>query len=125
MKTTFPTFVPSLITGTTSSVTTFKEPPKSKEALFDFAVAGPLAGMVSSIIAIAIGSQLTVGSDPSTLPSLPVEILRQSLLGGGIIENFLAGSLNVPSGAPATGILVSLHPIVSIASILVSSYPSK
>ncbi|CAJ1968826.1 unnamed protein product [Cylindrotheca closterium] len=111
MNTTFPTFVPSLLTGTTSSVTTFKQPPKTKGAMFDFAVAGPLAGMVSSIIAIGIGSQLTATSDPSTLPSLPIEILRQSSVGGGIIDNVLKGSLYVPDGAPMTGILISLHPI--------------
>lgn len=119
MEITFPTFVPSLITGTTSSVTTFKKPPKTKTAMFDFAVAGPLAGMVSSMIAIGIGSQLTMTSDPSTLPSLPIEILRQSSLGGGIIDSFITGALNVPNGATTTGILVSLHPIVSIDAVFV------
>mmetsp|Transcript_36665 Transcript_36665/g.88869 ORF Transcript_36665/g.88869 Transcript_36665/m.88869 type:complete len:656 (-) Transcript_36665:483-2450(-) len=118
MNTTFPAFVPSLITGTTSSVTTFKEPPKTKEAMFDFAVAGPLAGMVSSIIAIGIGSQLTATSDPSTLPSLPIEILRQSSVGGGIIDSVLKGSLYVPDGATMTGILISLHPIVSPDAVI-------
>jgi len=111
MNTTFPTFVPSLITGITSSVTTFKQPPKTKEAMFDFAVAGPLVGMVCSIIAIGIGSQLTTTSDPSILPALPIEILRQSSLGGAIIESFLSGTLFVPDGATTTGILVSLHPL--------------
>jgi hypothetical protein len=80
--------------------------------MFDFAVAGPLAGMVSSIIAIGIGSQLTATSDPSTLPSLPIELLRQSSVGGGIIDSVLKGSLYVPDGAPMTGLLISLHPIV-------------
>ena len=76
MKISFPTLVPSLITGTTSTVTTFKEPPKNKEALFDFAVAGPLVGILASVIAISIGSQLTLSSDPAMLPALPLEILR-------------------------------------------------
>lgn len=86
--------------------------------MFDFAVAGPLAGMVSSMLAIGIGSQLTLTSDPSTLPSLPVEILRQSSMGGGIIESFLKGSLYVPDGAPMSGILISLHPIVSPDAVI-------
>ena len=116
MPTTFPTFVPSLITGVTSTVTQFKEPPKSKEAMFDISIAGPLAGMLASLAALAIGSQLTLVSDQSILPALPLDILRQSTLGGGIIDAILgAGALSVPPGAEATqavaGMTVSLHPV--------------
>ena len=111
MKISVPTLVPSLITGTTSTVTTFKEPPRNKQAMFDFSIAGPLVGLLASVIAIAVGSQLTIASDPATLPALPLEILRQSTLGGGIIDGVIKGSLYVPDGAPTTGILISLHPL--------------
>lgn len=104
--------MPSLVTGTTSVVTKFKEPPRDKEAMFDFALAGPLAGIAASLVAITLGSQLTLTSDPSTLPALPLEILRQSTLGGGIIDGIIKGSLYVPDGAPMSGILISLHPLV-------------
>ncbi|CAB9521628.1 Probable zinc metalloprotease EGY1, chloroplastic [Seminavis robusta] len=115
-STTFPTFVPSLITGVTSTVTQFKEPPKNKEVMFDVALAGPLAGMLASIAALVLGSQLTLTSDPGLLPALPLDILRQSTLGGGIIDGILgAGALSVPPGAEATdavaGMTVSLHPV--------------
>jgi len=80
METRAPTYVPSLITGITSSVTTFKEPPKNNEAMFDYSVAGPLVGMLASLAAIVVGAQLTVTGDPSSFPSLPLEILRQSTL---------------------------------------------
>lgn len=112
MEITFPTLVPSLITGTTSTVTSFKEPPKNKEAMFDFAIAGPLVGIVASLAAITVGSQLTLISDPATLPALPIEILRQSTLGGSIIDGIVKGSLYVPSGAQMSGILINLHPVV-------------
>jgi membrane-associated protease RseP (regulator of RpoE activity) len=111
MEITVPTFVPSLITGTASTVTTFKAPPKNKEAMFDFSLAGPLAGIVASIVALTIGSQLTLTSDPATMPALPLEILRQSTLGGGIIDGIIQGSLYLPDGAPMSGILISLHPV--------------
>jgi hypothetical protein len=116
LPTTFPTFVPSLVTGVTSTVTQFKEPPKNKEAMFDVAIAGPLAGMIASISALVVGSQLTLFSDPSVLPALPLDILRQSTLGGGIIDALLgAGALSVPLGAEASlavaGMTVSLHPV--------------
>jgi len=111
MKLSAPTFVPSIITGTTSTVTTFKAPPKNKEAMFDFSVAGPLVGILASVGALVLGSQLTLVSDPATLPALPLEILRQSTLGGGIIDGIVQGSLYVPPGAPMAGVMISLHPV--------------
>jgi hypothetical protein len=68
------------MTGITSSVTSFKKPPKNNEAMFDYSVSGPLCGMLASIAAIVIGAQLTVTGDPSLFPSLPIEILRQSTM---------------------------------------------
>lgn len=116
IQTTSPTFVPSILTGVTSTVTTFKSPPKNKASMFDFSVAGPVAGMLASLLAIAVGVQLTTISDPSLFPALPLEILRQSTLGGGIIEMGLGnGALSVPVGALGTsavaGMTVPLHPI--------------
>jgi hypothetical protein len=111
-----PTFVPSLLTGVTSTVTTFKTPPLNKAAMFDFSVAGPLFGVTASLLAIVIGAQLTIVSDPSLLPALPLEILRQSTLGGGLLDMGLGGgALNVPEGARGTaavaGMTVPLHPV--------------
>ncbi|VEU38817.1 unnamed protein product [Pseudo-nitzschia multistriata] len=105
-----PVFVPSFITGITSTVTTFKSLPRNKQDMFDVAASGPLAGIVASSIALAIGAQLTIVADPATLPALPLEILRQSTLGGAIIDAILPGSLYVPDGAPTGGIFVPLHP---------------
>lgn len=84
--------------------------------MLDFSCAGPLAGMVTSLVAIALGCQLTTLSDPNTLPALPLEILRQSTLAGGLINNILGnGVLNVPPGAIGTqaiaGMTIPLHPI--------------
>lgn len=102
------------MTGITSTVTNFKTPPKNKDAMFDISVAGPLAGIFASLLALTVGSQLTLVSDPSTFPALPLEILRQSALGGGVI-NFILGDnvLGLPSGVTqaATGMTVALHPV--------------
>lgn len=110
VKLSVPVFVPSLITGITSTVTTFKTLPKNKNDMFDISAAGPLAGVVASSVTLAIGAKLTLVSDPATLPALPLDILRQSTLGGAIIDNIIAGSLYVPEGAPTAGITVPLHP---------------
>ena len=108
--------MPSLISGITSSVTQFKTPPKNKEALFDISLAGPIAGATASLLALVIGSQLTLVTDPNVLPALPLEILRQSTLGGGIIDFILGGgALSIPEGAAGSlavaGMTVSLHPV--------------
>jgi membrane-associated protease RseP (regulator of RpoE activity) len=84
--------------------------------MFDFAIVGPLTGMAASAFALAWGSQLTTMMDPSTFPALPLEILRQSTLGGGIINNVMGGGvLNVPTsllGTPAIAeMTVALHPL--------------
>jgi hypothetical protein len=117
VKTSPPTFVPSLFTGITSTVTTFRTPPKNTATMFDYAIAGPVAGMVTSILAIAVGCQLTaVTSDASLLPALPLEILRQSTLGGGVIECVLGdNALSLPKAAigtaAVTGMTIPLHPV--------------
>ena len=84
--------------------------------MFDFSIAGPLVGLLASLAAIAVGSQLTVVSDPNYLPALPLEILRQSTLGGGIINAILGnGALSVPEGAVGSqavaGMTIPLHPV--------------
>ena len=110
VKLSVPVFVPSLITGVTSSVTTFKTLPKNKNDMFDISAAGPLAGIIVSSAALVVGAKLTLISDPATLPALPLDILRQSTLGGAIIDNVIPGSLYVPEGAPTAGITIPLHP---------------
>lgn len=85
--------------------------------MFDYAIAGPVAGMVTSILAIAVGCQLTaVASDASLFPALPLEILRQSTLGGGVIEWVLGdNALSLPKAAigtaAVTGMTIPLHPV--------------
>jgi hypothetical protein len=109
-----PTFVPSIATGLTATSTSFKSPPKDSNELFDFAIAGPLVGMIFSLVALAVGMNWTLYSDASFLPALPLTFLRQSSLAGGIIESVLgAGALYVPAGAD----------IASVASINISMHP--
>jgi membrane-associated protease RseP (regulator of RpoE activity) len=85
--------------------------------MFDYAIAGPVAGMITSLLAIAVGCQLTaVASDTSLFPALPLEILRQSTLGGGVIEGILGdNALSLPKAAigtaAVTGMTIPLHPV--------------
>jgi hypothetical protein len=111
--------VPSLVTGITSSVTSLKTPVRNKQALFDFSISGPLAGLVASTASIVFGLMVMQSMDPSlfpNLPALPIQSLRQSSLGGGIIDSFFPGILNIPSGSEASSTIssinINLHPLV-------------
>ena len=118
MEITFPTLVPSLVTGVTSSITALKKSPRTKQDLFDFAIVGPLAGIVASCALLFVGCGITATLDSASyaqLPALPLVVLRQSALGGGIIEYVLGdGMLSVPASAAGTAALadvnISLHP---------------
>lgn len=79
--------------------------------MFDIAMAGPLLGMLASLAALVVGSQLSVADDATYFPALPMEFFRQSTLGGTIIDTIVKGSLYLPPGAPANELLVYLHPV--------------
>ena len=126
-----PTLVPSIFTGLTSSITSLKSPPKNKQDLLDFAVAGPLTGLLGSVALLCYGLLLTSTSDANAFqyyPGLPLLILRQSSLGGGLVELFLgAGTLQVPSSLEGSQALAStmiaLHPfcIAGYFSLMVNA----
>ncbi len=126
-----PTVVPSILTGITSTITSLKTQPKNKQDLLDFAIAGPLAGMVLSIGVLVYGLILTATADPDSLqsfPGLPLFLLRQSSLGGGIVDGILGnGVLNVPMSAEGAQslatTLISLHPfaVAGFVSLIVNA----
>lgn len=68
--------------------------------LFDFAIAGPAVGFALSFILLWYGLDLTASTDLTQtvlLPSLPVQLLKASALGGGLIDWFLGeGALTLP-----------------------------
>lgn len=114
---TTPTLIPSLGTGLTGGITSLQNPPKDKQALFDFAIAGPLAGMGASIAMLVYGMTATASMDAATyasLPELPLTMLRQSSLVGGIINSITPGLLTLPDTALGTKALqeinIPLHP---------------
>jgi len=104
-----PNVMPSLTTGLAGSITPIKSPPPNNKALFDFAIAGPLAGLTISIGLLFVGLELTrqMGLD-AALPVLPVDLARSSSLGGGMIQYFLGKYSLLPDQGP--GAYVGLHP---------------
>ena len=117
MNITIPTLVPSIGTGLSGGITSLQSPPKNKQALFDFAIVGPLAGMTVSAVLLFIGMTATNSMDAAAygdLPRLPLDLLRQSSLVGGIIDSISPGLLTVPDASLGTKAIqeinIPLHP---------------
>lgn len=104
-----PSIIPSLTTGVTGSITPIKSPPPNSKALFDFAIAGPLAGLALSVTLLVTGLKLTQTLSLDTqLPVLPVDFVRSSSLGGGLVQYFLGNMAVLPDQGPNA--VVELHP---------------
>jgi len=104
-----PNILPSITTGLAGSITPLKSPPPNNKALFDFAIAGPLAGLTVSIGLLFVGLELTrqMGLD-ANFPIVPVDLARASSLGGGMIQYFLGKYTLSPGQGPEA--MVGLHP---------------
>lgn len=101
--------IPSITTGLAGAITPLKSPPPNLRSLFDFGIAGPLAGLALSFFFLVNGLEMTASGNVSgLLPVLPVDLLRTSSLGGGLIEFFL-GKNTLMAGQPL-GAVVQLHP---------------
>ncbi|GKY93842.1 hypothetical protein MPSEU_000351100 [Mayamaea pseudoterrestris] len=105
-----PSLVPSVNLGMLGAITPIESPPPSLRSLFDFSLAGPLAGLAASIALLVYGLNVTASLSPENialLPALPTSLLRSSALGGGLIEFLLGkGALHETTGADT---FVPLH----------------
>jgi hypothetical protein len=113
-----PTFLPFFgslpLLGT---LTRIKSSPKNFTSLFDFALLGPLFGLVASFVFLGTGLLATKavmdgngGDAAQLLPALPVSVIDLSTLGGSLIDYFFAGGDGyITNLDPATP--VPLHPL--------------
>lgn len=101
--------MPSATTGLAGAITPIKSPPPNNKALFDFAMAGPLSGLIVSIGLLFVGLELTrmINMD-ANFPVLPVDLARASSLGGGMIQYFMGKYALLPGQGPEA--YVELHP---------------
>mmetsp|Transcript_16099 Transcript_16099/g.24126 ORF Transcript_16099/g.24126 Transcript_16099/m.24126 type:complete len:866 (-) Transcript_16099:22-2619(-) len=105
-----PTIVPSLQLGLQGCITPINSPPPNLNSLFDFAISGPLVGILISLLLMYSGLEQQVFMDPiaqASLPSLPVDLVRSSSLAGGMVE-WLLGDGTLVSAGPES--LIRLHP---------------
>mmetsp|Transcript_15400 Transcript_15400/g.20182 ORF Transcript_15400/g.20182 Transcript_15400/m.20182 type:complete len:689 (-) Transcript_15400:573-2639(-) len=116
-----PTLIPSLQIGSFGSITRLLSFPKDRRALFDFAVAGPLAGGLASMGMLAAGLLMTTGASPEALASYPVvpASLFQSSLLAGVISVFTAPTVITAQATSA----VPVHPfaIAGLAGLIANA----
>ena len=99
-----PFLIPNGQLGTFGSITQIKSLPKTREDIFDVAIAGPIAGTVVASTLFFVGLALSAGGDPNELLPIPSELFSGSLLLGSVSEIFLGDT-----GAAAKGVMV--HPL--------------
>ena len=105
--------VPSISTGLLHSNTQLKSPPKNNNALFDFAIMGPILGLSASWTALLVGLQLTSqvkSSQVASLPHLPLEFFQVSTLTSATIESFLGTDVLLSLDTLSDN--VAVHPLV-------------
>lgn len=130
MDTTLPTLLPFWSLPFMGAKTQLLTSPPNRNALFDFAVMGPLLGFAASLGCLALGLQMTATADTGSFqyfPAIPVSLIKTSTLGGTLVDFFLGGGLGgtysrfVTTQDPATPI--SLHPlaVAGFASLLINS----
>ena len=99
-----PFLIPNGQLGTFGSITQIKSLPKTREDIFDVAIAGPIAGTVVASTLFFYGLALSAGGDPNELLPIPSELFSGSLLLGSVSEIFLGDT-----AAAAKGVMV--HPL--------------
>lgn len=131
-KSSAPTVLPALNLPYLSFQTTIKTSPPNPSSLFDYAIAGPAAGMLLSAAFFAYGLRLTLDADPAAMayaPSVPVSFLQFSTLFGTIVDYVLSGGDGgvfdgqgvILSQSPDTAVPLHPYAIAGIASFLIHS----
>ena len=105
VEATWPFFIPvppPFIFGTMGAVIKMKSPVPNRDALFDIAVAGPLAGFVVAVPAVILGLKLS-----TVHPHLPTQG-GALLFGGSLLFN---GLVHLILGVDMVAFDVILHPV--------------
>ncbi len=117
-----PVPIPSLQIGTFGSITPLRSFPKSRTALFDVAMSGPLVTAMTSIGCMVAGIFMTIqtsaAADISTLATVPVALLKTSFLVGSLTSVFAPKVMTLPLSQP-----IPIHPLflIGFAGLIVSA----
>lgn len=105
--------IPSIQTGFFGAITPFKSPPPSMKSMFDFAMAGPMLGFITSLAFFVKGLQETAAVDMNAsmgFPGLPTFLLRSSALCSELVEFVLGKGTLLPGVELPAEAVLPLHP---------------
>jgi hypothetical protein len=115
MRSSLPYFIPGIpgLWPTWGAVITAGEPPINKDSLFDLGIAGPVSGLIATII-VAIGGAITS-------PALPAEVISEQVAAGNLrlvsrMDWFTTYILDTFAKAPE-GMGLVLSPLIFASSI--------
>lgn len=99
----WPFLLPAVQIGSFGAITRFESLLPNRTALFDIAVAGPIAGGIVSLLMLIVGLLL---SHSGSVFQLPNQFFQGSILVGSLAKVVLGSALQSP--------LVNIHPLVVI-----------
>lgn len=116
-----PVPLPCFSLGTFGCITPLRSFPPNRSALLDFALSGPLAGTLLSVLFMITGCYMTISASEAVLlsfPVVPVAVLKSSFLSGSILAFFLPKVIILPTSQP-----IPIHPLflVGYSGILASA----
>lgn len=103
-----PFFIPSLQIGNYGTITPLESYPRYRKDLFDVAFAGPLFGVVGSVVALIAGLVITgSGEIADWFPQVPSALFHASLLVGSMADVILPAGLREQA-------TIAVHPLTVI-----------
>ena len=104
----WPLLIPSAELGSFGCITRIRSFPPTRTALFDFAISGPLAATVLSLLLMIMGCLKTIRASTAiltTYPTIPLANLKSSCLTGTMLTVMLPKVMMMPSAHP-----IPIHP---------------
>jgi Zn-dependent protease len=104
-----PLLVPSSELGNFGCITAIKSFPLDRSSMFDFALSGPLASTILSVLFMILGCYKTLHSPPEAIlnyPTVPLATLKSSFLCGSILSIMLPKVMMMPLSQP-----IPIHPL--------------
>lgn len=98
--------------GLYGCVTPLESFPPDRSSLLDFALSGPFAGILASLVCIFAGISMTARASAtalSTFPFFPAAKLRSSFLVGSILSCLAPKTVLLPAAQP-----IPLHPLFAV-----------
>ena len=121
MKIGWPIPLPSVQFGTFGCITPLRSFPPNRAALLDFALSGPVAALLVSVLLMVFGIHQTVHAAPMALqnfPVVPMALLKSSFLTSSLLTILAPKVMMLPLSQP-----IPIHPcfMVGFSGLIVSA----